>query len=91
MVDRPPAPATLVVRDTGLTLDQQPATRAVPVDLCSWQQIDVLSQKSLQLSLCLIGGAGASVNEPSSPTRKIESDMPVIVRPQNGQRGLRRT
>lgn len=34
MVDRPPAPAAVTLRDTGLTLDQQPTARIVLIDLC---------------------------------------------------------
>ena len=49
MVDRPPATAAFAVRDAGFPFDQQPATRVVPVDLRSRQQMNTARQQLLSL------------------------------------------
>jgi hypothetical protein len=73
-----------MVRDTGLALDQQPAARVVLVDLRSWQEVNVVSQQLCRSASASYAVLTTSVSAPSSPTRKIESDMPVMLRASSG-------
>jgi hypothetical protein len=51
MINRPPAATTGMVRHASLPLDQQPAPRAIRVDLGAGQQLNIVSQQLLDLSL----------------------------------------
>jgi hypothetical protein len=86
MVHGPSAPAALAVRRyASLTLDQQPALRTILINLRAGQQVNVVSQQLLQIGLGPVRALVISASKPSSPTRKIESDMAAMLRATGGQ------
>jgi hypothetical protein len=88
MVDRPPAAASLMVRDPSLPFDQQPAAWAVLVDLRPGQQVRAGGKQLLEVASASNRVPTASDSEPSSPTRKIESDMEAMLRSPGHKRHL---